>query len=82
MLFWVEQRMLVGRGRVRHTKLLRVARKRFFARRGGGKDHDAPFNFKGIVVIHLRDTRRDSRVRVSQPGGLRPLIFLRASKPT
>jgi hypothetical protein len=33
-------------------------------------------------VIHLRNTRRDSRVRVRQPGGLRPLIFLRASKPT
>ena len=82
MLFYFEQRLLVGRRRVGRAELLRVARKRSFARRGGGKDHDAPFNFKGIVVIHLRDTRRDSRVRVSQPGGWRPLIFLRASKQT
>jgi hypothetical protein len=79
MLFYLEQRLFVGRRRVVRGELLR---ERSFARRGGGKDDDAPFKFKGIVVIHLRDTRRDSRVRVRQPGGLRPLIFLRASKPT
>ena len=82
MLFYLEQRLSVGRRRVVRGELLRVERKRSFARRGGGKDDDVPFKFKGIVVIHLRDIRRDSRVRVRQPGGLRPLIFLRASKPT
>ena len=46
------------------------------------ENNDAAFEFEGGVVIHRRDSRPATRVRVSRPRAVRSATELRASKRT